>query len=161
LVAAAATGTVLDVDRLPARTPDGRTVVASSEDVVVADVRWAQVSRRPHLVVPSAAADVVAEMLDLDLAAEVGSAVVHGSGERADVPSAVAEAFPTAPTRWVEHEELVVDGVEVSWWVAPGPTVHASTTAGLARGLAWVVGWEHRSSIERLLLDPDALADVL
>jgi hypothetical protein len=60
----------------------------------------------------------------------------------------------------VEHDDLRVDGVGVDWWVV-GDRVHAATTAGLARGLADLVGPRHAARIEVLLGDPEAVDRVL
>ena len=59
-----------------------------------------------------------------------------------------------APARWVQHDELLVDGVAVDWWVADG-VPHGSTSEGLARALAWAVGaWHLRHAIAALLAEP-------
>jgi CHAT domain-containing protein len=77
------------------------------------------------------------------------------------VPVPVAVVLPAAPGRWCEHDQLLVDGVEVDWWV-DGAGVHACTLDGLARGLAWACGaWTLRGALEEVLLDPGALGEVL
>lgn len=152
---------LLDPDRLPAWSR-GRVVVARVDDVAVADPCWAQhPGVGPVLVVPASAADDVAAWLDVDLAAERAAGRVTSSGAPAVVPAAVVALAPGAPARWVEHEDLRVDGEAVGWWVADG-VVHACTTRGLAHGLAHAAGrWADRDALERVLLDPDDLAAVL
>jgi hypothetical protein len=93
--------------------------------------------------------------------------VVDETGGRlADVPAAVRDLVPEAPGRWCEHDELLVDGAEVDWWVdgrADGErVVHAVTLDALARGLAWAGGaWASRAAVADVLLDPASLAAVL
>ena len=65
----------------------------------------------------------------------------------------------SAPATWMEHEDLMVDGAPVQWWV--DGRVHAATTSGLARGLAELVGARQVGRLERLLGDPGAVDDVL
>jgi hypothetical protein len=122
------------------------------------------------LVPDEDAAAALADLLDLPLARELapGAVAEHGErgGRRAPVPAEVLALVPRAPSEWCEHEELVVDEVEVDWWVAgegdPGPRVHASTLDGLAKGLAWAGGaWERRAAVAEVLAAPEALADVL
>ena len=65
------------------------------------------------------------------------------------------------PATWQEHDDLMVDGVDVEWWRAPDGTVHAATVDGLARGLAAAAGhWEARLLIAAVLLDPDRAAEL-
>jgi hypothetical protein len=74
----------------------------------------------------------------------------------------VRQLVPEMPDSWWEHEELDVDGVEVSWWVASDGSPHAATTDGLAKALAWSAGrWDQRHLILALLSDPDDAADLL
>jgi hypothetical protein len=66
--------------------------------------------------------------------------------------------LPNAPTTWMEHEDLIVDGVPVEWRVVD-TVVHASTLHGLARGLAFAAGeWHRRHLVAELLADPSAVA---
>ena len=72
------------------------------------------------------------------------------------VPEEVRDLVPDAPTTYFEHDRLVVDGVEVPWWVDEAGAVHASTTDGLARGLAWSAGqWQRRWELAALLAEPE------
>jgi hypothetical protein len=55
---------------------------------------------------------------------------------------------------WV-HDELLVAGRRVAWWVADG-AVHAEDSPdGLARALAWALDrWPDRWQLAALLADP-------
>src|SRR5690606_32365444 len=100
--------------------------------------------------------DDVAHLLDLDLASERVDGLVTSHGAPAPVPDAVLTVFPDAPTQWVEHEDLTVDGRRVDWWVDGSGVPHAATTAGLAAALAHLVGGWHRGRLERLVLGGNA-----
>lgn len=152
-------GRLGDLALLPALTPDGARAVPA-EDVAVAGPQWAQrLDCGPLLVVPTASVAVVAEAFDLDRADERAPGVVTSRGEEAPTPDAVLGVFPGAPATWVEHEDLEVDGQPVSWWW--DGRVHAATAAGLARGLAEVVGPRHVGRVARLLAEPEAIDEVL
>ncbi|WP_149203821.1 ATP-binding protein [Actinotalea subterranea] len=160
LVRVADEGLELDVDRLPAIV-DGAPTMVAAEDVAVGSPMWAQLaSVGPVVVVPDGAEAGVADAFDLELASErtSGPSVDHGADDARVVttPAVVRAAVPGVPERWVEHEDLRVDGQEVEWWVDASGEVHAATTAGLARGLAHVAGWSHRHLIGALLTDPGA-----
>ncbi|NTW42731.1 MAG: hypothetical protein HGA44_23170, partial [Cellulomonadaceae bacterium] len=98
--------------------------------------------------------------LDHDVASDRAAGRVTSHGTTVATPSAVLAVVPDAPRTWTEHDDLLVDGEPVDWWVEGGE-VHAATTGGLAAGLAHVTrpGWRDR--IERLLGDPGALPGVL
>ena len=148
---------------------DGRTGVVDADDVcVVGDPLHAQrVDLAPFVVAPDAGgAAALAAALDLPLAADLVPGVVEETGRRVGVPAGVAALLPGAASTWCEHEELVVDGVEVDWWVdrdeTGGGLVHASTLDGLARGLAYRAdAWPARSAVAEVLLDPAALPRLL
>jgi hypothetical protein len=145
--------------------PDGRTQVVDAEDVcVVGDPMHAQRGDlAPFVVAPEArGAAALAAALDLPLAADLAAGAIEETGRQVAVPAVVGALLPHAATTWCEHEELVVDGVEVDWWVDPGGLVHASTLDGLARGLAYQAGaWPARSAVAEVLLDPAALPRLL
>jgi hypothetical protein len=83
-------------------------------------------------------------------------------GAMAPVPPAVREVLPGAPATYRSHDELVVGGRELDWWIDRDGTVRASTVAGLARALAWAAGaWPARSLVAEVLTDPAALPDLL
>jgi hypothetical protein len=148
-----------DVAALPALVGPGDAALRDADDVAVGSPMWAQhPAARPLLIVPRGAVGPVAETLDLRPAEERAAGRVTSTGEPADTPPAVRAVFPAAPSTWVEHEDLRVDGEPVDWWVTD--QVHAATTAGLARGLAEVVGG-HVGHVQRLLGDPGAVAEVL
>jgi len=133
----------------------GSRVVPAGQAVVADDPRWLQRGDLGGLVVTHAprTADLAA-LLDLPLASELAEGSVLGDGVLADVPGAVATVLPRAPRQWFEHDELLVDGVEVQWWVDRAG-VHAATTDGLARGLAWAGGeWSARHAVARMLTEP-------
>jgi hypothetical protein len=143
----------------------GTRVVRGSEAVVVDAPAWLQ---RPDLGAPVIAPDpaacaALADLLDVALAADVALAKVEeDTAQITEVPPGVRALLPDGPVRWCEHEELLVDGVDVEWWVegrGRDTVVHASTFDGLARGLAWAAGaWHRRASVAEVLTDPGALA---
>ena len=155
-------GVELDPDRLPALIAPGRVAVVATEDLAVGSPQWAQHPlARPMMLVPAGAVAALADALDVDTAAERIGGDVTSVGREVPTPPVVSAAFPGAPASWVEHEDLRVDDVEVDWWVDDEDTVHAATTAGLARALAALLGWSHRDALERLLTDPGSLDDVV
>ncbi|MDT0167375.1 hypothetical protein Q9R32_17625, partial [Actinotalea sp. AC32] len=150
----------VDGPSVPALDADGATLAAALDDVVVCSPAWAQrTDLGPRVVVPAEAVDAVASMLDADAAEDRAAGAVTSRGVRAGVPDAVRALLPDAPWTWVEHEDLRVDGRPVAWWVDDDGVVHASTTEGLACGVAAVVGWSRRHLVARLLtggVDVDA-----
>lgn len=148
-----------DLPELPALVGPGRFAVVTTDAVAVADPMWAQHPRVwPVLVVPQDAVDRVADALELVPARERAPGRVTSTGQRVRTPSAVRAVFPGAPATWLEHEDLVVDGAAVSWWV--DDQVHAATTHGLALAFAAVVGWRHGGRVAQLL-DGATPAEVL
>jgi hypothetical protein len=81
---------------------------------------------------------------------------VHSEGTEHDVPEPVRVLLGArTPASYVEHEELVVDGVEIDWRLTPGGVLHAATLEGVAAGLAWAAGqWPRRFEVAALLEDP-------
>ncbi|MFZ0158030.1 MAG: hypothetical protein WAL50_03285, partial [Kineosporiaceae bacterium] len=147
---------------------DGAVVVVEAADAVVVDhPAWLQrADLGAAVVVPASLAPALAELLDLPLAPHEAAGRVEEEGsEEAEVPDAVRLLLPGAPARWCEHEELRVDGVEVSWWVeghGDRARVHASTVDGLARGLAWAAGaWHLRDTLAAVLDGAVPVAEVL
>ncbi|UZN04130.1 sacsin N-terminal ATP-binding-like domain-containing protein [Cellulomonas sp. S1-8] len=141
------------------------------QDAVVADdPRWWQRAGADDVPVvpvpPGTDAATVADLLDLPLASSQvdahdldAGALDAGDGDPEDVPEALAALLPDVPAVWWRHDDLVVAGVAVGWWVVgdgAGAQVHAVHTAGLASGLAWAAGrWASRGAVEALLADPD------
>lgn len=151
----------LDVGRVRThprvRVPAGsRTRLVPADDVVVADGPWWLALPWPvhPLVAPAGRAGELADLLGVDLASEVRPPAPDEPGSPAPVPDVVADLVPAVQS-WQEHDELVVDGVEVDWWVEPDGTPHACTLDGLARALAWVNGrWAQRWLLAALLAEP-------
>ncbi|WP_053204646.1 sacsin N-terminal ATP-binding-like domain-containing protein [Jiangella muralis] len=141
------------------RVPDGvGTRVVPAASVVVGDgPHWLQLGL-PGLVSGPAA---LADLLDVDLAAEAHPASVGGGGRRQPVPDVAAAVLGSAPSSYVEHDDLRVGGASVDWWPV-GDTVHAATLDGLARGLAWTTGqWAKRWLLAEALADPEAVPALL
>jgi hypothetical protein len=163
-------GLDLGEDGLQAVAGGGTCVVAADRAVVLEAPMYRQ---RPDLGIPlpapAGSAAALADLLDLPLAGELAPGEVDEDAGAAGVvqPTAaeVAELLPQAPPTWCEHDELVVDGVDVDWWVTgvgPRACVHAATPDGLARGLAWAAGrWELRALVGQLLVEPENAADVM
>lgn len=89
---------------------------------------------------------------------------MDGGPVRVPTPPEVLALLPGAPTTWIEHDVLRVDGTPVDWWVegeGESAVVHATQLAGLARGLAQAAGrfWA-RHAVETVLTDPDRLAEL-
>jgi hypothetical protein len=137
----------------------GSIVVAAAEDAVVVEAPdlLQLVTDRPLVLAPYDLAESLSELLDLPLAGELTSGEVTSQGEVLDVPPAVRSLLPAAPATYVEHEKLLVDGVECAWRFFEG-AVHCTGVDGLARGLAWATGqWNDRLAVAALLRDPDAV----
>lgn len=135
----------------------GRTMVMSASESVVADApMWLQRDDLGGFIVASgAAADGLSDLLDVPMAGEVADGKVGSEGAEADVPDLVRELVPEVPETWWEHEELIVDGVEVSWWVDETRQPHAATFDGLAKALAWSSSrWDQRHVIRAVLSEP-------
>ncbi|MFC0600043.1 sacsin N-terminal ATP-binding-like domain-containing protein [Streptomyces palmae] len=137
---------------------DGRVAVVDAAEAVVADAPdlVPLAAGLPLLPVrPSAAADL-AELFQVRRLGELyADAGVPGGGEPREVPDAVRVLLPGAPTSYVEHEELVVAGVELDWRRTPDGVLHAATLEGVAAGLAWAAGhWHRRFEAAALLEDP-------
>ena len=170
VLARSADGRALDElpDRLPGLRGAAATCVAAEELAVATSAMWAQT----RWVVPivhevGSRGAVLADLLDLPLLPSPGAPDVprpDDAGSPQTLDPRVEALVPGAAGRWFEHEALSVAGVEVDWWVcagSAGPEVHASTTAGLARGLAAAAGRpEARHLLESALLDPAAAEEL-
>lgn len=148
---------VLDGEGTQVVDADAAVVVDSPALLQRTDLGRAVVARRE-------VACGLAELLDLPLAADLAPGKVDEDrepGRPDEVPAAVRELLPHAPGTWCEHDRLLVDGVEVDWWVDDGGIVHASTLEGLAQGLAWAADcWQRRGAVATVLAEPDLLARV-
>ncbi|MFC4013188.1 sacsin N-terminal ATP-binding-like domain-containing protein [Nonomuraea purpurea] len=137
----------------------GSIVVAAAEDAVVVEAPdlLQLVTDRPLVLAPYDLAESLSELLDLPLAGELTSGAVTSQGAEREVPAAVLALLPLAPSTYVEHEKLLVDGVECAWRFFEG-SVHCTGVDGLARGLAWATGqWNDRLAVAALLRDPDSV----
>jgi hypothetical protein len=142
------------------RIPDGTgTRVVAADSAMVADgPHWLQLGLRA--VVPGPA--VLADVLGIDLAADVLETAPAGDGSAVPVPDVVGLLLPGPLPTYVEHDDLVVAGTPVDWWVDAAGAVHAATVDGLARGLCWAAGrWELRFAVAEAIRDPDAVPALL
>src|SRR5205807_2412382 len=115
---------------------------------------------RPRIPADPKVAAKLADLLALEPATEAYPGVPAGPGAERPVPGEVRELLPGAPATYREHDDLVVDGVEVDWRYVGGQ-VHAATVEGLARGLAWAADrWDRRFEVLVLLTDPDRADDL-
>ncbi|MEN3536430.1 hypothetical protein AAH991_15050 [Microbispora sp. ZYX-F-249] len=135
----------------------GTVTVADVEDgpvVVEAPDLLPLVEDRPLVLAPFDLAEALSEVLDLPLAGEEIAGAVTSTGAEKPVPPEVRSLLPGAPSTYVEHDELLVDGRPVPWRFFEG-VVHATGVDGLARGLAWASGqWGDRLAVAALLRDP-------
>ncbi|MFE1309079.1 sacsin N-terminal ATP-binding-like domain-containing protein [Streptomyces sp. NPDC058755] len=144
-------------DELRAVT-DGRVTVVDAADAVVVDspdlLPFA--SGVPLLPVRPSRAAELAELFQVRRLSESVTGEVTSEGAEHDVPDPVRVLLgPRTPGTYVEHEELVVDGVEIDWRVTGDGVLHAATLEGVAAGLAWAAGqWPRRFEVAALLEDP-------
>ena len=155
----------VDADRVSPptrlRIAPGSVVPAADVAVVDAPEHLQVLAADRALVVPLAAAEQLAEVLDLDRSSDVVGAPDLSGGTAQAMPDNIAGLVDGLPATWQEHDDLSVDGVDVEWWRAPDGTVHAATVDGLARGLAAAAGrWDARLLIAAVLLDPDRAAEL-
>ena len=139
------------------RVPEGAgTTVVPASRACVADAPdlLPFLAGRPWIAAPPSDAAALAAVLRLPLASEQVPAPVESSGIEVAVPEVVRHILPEAPPTYVEHDSLVAGGLAVDWRCVDG-IVHATTTEGLACGLAWVAGaWERRWLVAAVLADP-------
>ncbi|MQY38070.1 hypothetical protein SRB17_60780 [Streptomyces sp. RB17] len=137
---------------------DGRVEVVDAAEAVVVDSPdllpfTGSVALLP--VRPSRAAEL-AELFQVRRLSESVTGEVHSEGTEHDVPEPVRVLLgPRTPETYVEHEELLVDGVEIDWRLTDDGVLHAATLEGVAAGLAWAAGqWPRRFEVAALLEDP-------
>lgn len=137
---------------------DGRVEVVDAAEAVVVDSPdllpfTAGVPLLP--VRPSRAAEL-AELFQVRRLSESVTGEVHSEGTEHEVPEPVRVLLgPRTPETYVEHDELVVDGVEIDWRLTDDGVLHAATLEGVAAGLAWAAGqWPRRFEVAALLEDP-------
>lgn len=169
-LAAADSGGLPDLDVLPALVAPDRVALVHAEDAAVAPApMWWQRTDVAAMVPVTGVVDPadLAEALGVPEAGDLADGVVDPAGDDgtpAATPAAAGLLLPDAPTTWVEHETLRVDGVPVDWWVdgsGRAATVHATHLAGLARGLAQAAGaWRLRHAVELALVEPARAAEL-
>lgn len=150
-------------DRLRA-VVDGRVVVVDAGDAVVVD--------SPDLlpftggaallpVRPSRAAELV-ELFQVRWLGESVTGDVGTDGTEHEVPEPVRVLLGAGtPVTYVEHEELLVDGVEIDWRLTRDGVLHAATLEGVAAGLAWAARqWPRRFEVAALLEDPSRTGEL-
>ncbi|MGW1626734.1 sacsin N-terminal ATP-binding-like domain-containing protein [Streptomyces sp. NPDC002172] len=137
---------------------DGRVEVVDAADAVVVDSPdlLPFTSGVPLLPVRPSRAAELAELFQVRRLSESVTGSVDSEGTEHDVPDAVHVLLgPRTPQTYVEHEELVVDGVEIDWRLTGDGVLHAATLEGVAAGLAWAAGqWPRRFEVAALLEDP-------
>ncbi|WP_329228814.1 sacsin N-terminal ATP-binding-like domain-containing protein [Streptomyces canus] len=144
-------------DELRAVT-DGRVEVVDAADAVVVDspdlLPFTQ--GVPLLPVRPTRAAELAELFQVRRLSESVTGSVDSEGTEHDVPEPVRVLLGArTPSTYVEHDELVVDGVEIDWRLTNDGVLHASTLEGVAAGLAWAAGqWPRRFEVAALLEDP-------
>jgi hypothetical protein len=116
---------------------------------------------RPAVPAPSSHAAELADVLGLPLAGEELAAAAPTGGTEVAVPPVVRRVLPAAPASYVEHDRLEVAGRDLEWRYADG-VVHASTSEGLACGLAWASGsWGRRFLVAAVLDDSSRVEELL
>ncbi len=144
-------------DELRAVT-DGRVEVVDAADAVVVDspdlLPFTQ--GVPLLPVRPSRAAELAELFQVRRLSESVTGSVDSHGTEHEVPEPVRVLLGArTPSTYVEHEELVVDGVEIDWRLTNDGVLHAATLEGVAAGLAWASRqWPRRFEVAALLEDP-------
>ncbi|MFF9377072.1 sacsin N-terminal ATP-binding-like domain-containing protein [Streptomyces griseoluteus] len=137
---------------------DGYAVVVDARDAVVVDSPdlLPFTSGVPLLPVRPSLAAALAELFQVRRLSESVTGAVDSEGAEHAVPDAVRVLLgPGTPAGYVEHDELVVDGVEIDWRLTDDGVLHAATLEGVAAGLAWASGqWPRRFEVAALLEDP-------
>jgi hypothetical protein len=143
---------------------DGRVEVVDAADAVVVDSPdlLPFTDGVPLLPVRPARAAELAELFQVRRLSESVTGSVDSEGTEHDVPDPVRVLLgPRTPSSYVEHDELVVDGVEIDWRATNDGVLHASTLEGVAAGLAWAAGqWPRRFEVAALLEDPSRTAEL-
>ncbi|MEU9053817.1 molecular chaperone Hsp90 [Streptomyces sp. NPDC048384] len=143
---------------------DGRVEVVDAADAVVVDSPdlLPFTEGVPLLPVRPSRAAELAELFQVRRLSESVTGDVDSEGTEHDVPEPVRVLLGArTPRSYVEHEELVVDGVEIDWRHTNDGTLHASTLEGVAAGLAWAAGqWPRRFEVAALLEDPSRTGEL-
>ncbi|MEU2268760.1 molecular chaperone Hsp90 [Streptomyces olindensis] len=137
---------------------DGRVEVVDAADAVVCDSPdlLPFTGGVPLLPVRPSRAAELAELFQVRRLSESVTGQVTSEGTEHEVPEPVRVLLGRlTPASYVEHEELVVDGVEIDWRLTDDGVLHAATLEGVAAGLAWAAGqWPRRFEVAALLEDP-------
>ncbi|MGX1270727.1 sacsin N-terminal ATP-binding-like domain-containing protein [Streptomyces phaeoluteigriseus] len=137
---------------------DGRVEVVDAADAVVVDSPdlLPFTEGVPLLPVRPTRAAALAELFQVRRLSESVTGEIRSEGTEHEVPDPVRTLLgPGTPATYVEHEELVVDGVEIDWRLTDDGILHASTLEGVAAGLAWAAGqWPRRFEVAALMEDP-------
>ncbi|MEV7079986.1 molecular chaperone Hsp90 [Streptomyces sp. NPDC093516] len=137
---------------------DGRVTVVDAADAVVCDSPdlLPFTEGVPLLPVRPSRAAELAELFQVRRLSESVTGRVTSEGAEHEVPEPVRVLLgPRTPASYVEHDELVVDGVEIDWRLTDDGVLHAATLEGVAAGLAWAAGqWPRRFEVAALLEDP-------
>ena len=143
---------------------DGKVTVVDAADAVVVDSPdlLPFTSGTPLLPVRPSRAAELADLFQVRRLSESITGEVTSEGAEHDVPESVRTLLgPLTPATYVEHEELVVDGIEIDWRRTRDGVLHASTLEGVAAGLAWAAGqWPRRFEVAALLEDPSRTAEL-
>ncbi|MEV0501886.1 molecular chaperone Hsp90, partial [Streptomyces spectabilis] len=165
-------GALADLDPEQVTLPDelravlgGEVVVVDAADAVVADAPdlLPYAADVPLLPVSPARAGDLADLFQVRrLSEHVRAGVDPAAGVEHEVPESVRVLLgPATPATYREHEELLVDGVDLEWRRTPDGTVHAATVEGVAAGLAWAARqWPRRFEVAALLEDPSRTAEL-
>jgi len=136
---------------------DGEVRVVDAADAVVVDSPdlLPFTSGVPLLPVRPARAAELAELFQVRRLSESVTGRVDSEGTEHDVPEPVRVLLGArTPASYVEHGELLVDGVEIDWRLTDDGALHAATLEGVAAGLAWAAGqWPRRFEVAALLED--------
>ncbi|WP_327183707.1 sacsin N-terminal ATP-binding-like domain-containing protein [Streptomyces sp. NBC_01334] len=143
---------------------DGRVEVVDAAEAVVVDSPdlLPFTEGVPLLPVRPSRAAELAELFQVRRLSESVTGRVDSEGVEHDVPEPVRVLLgPRTPGTYVEHEELVVDGVEIDWRLTDDGVLHAATLEGVAAGLAWAARqWPRRFEVAALLEDPSRTAEL-
>ncbi|MEV5900707.1 molecular chaperone Hsp90 [Streptomyces sp. NPDC052127] len=143
---------------------DGRVEVVDAAEAVVVDSPdlLPFTEGVPLLPVRPSRAAELAELFQVRRLSESVTGQVDSEGVEHDVPESVRVLLgPRTPGTYVEHEELVVDGVEIDWRLTDDGVLHAATLEGVAAGLAWAARqWPRRFEVAALLEDPSRTAEL-
>ncbi|GAA4808248.1 sacsin N-terminal ATP-binding-like domain-containing protein [Streptomyces ziwulingensis] len=137
---------------------DGEVRVVDAADAVVVDSPdlLPFTAGVPLLPVRPSRAAGLAELFQVRRLSRSVTGRVDSEGTGHEVPEPVRVLLGArTPATYVEHEELVVDGVEIDWRLTEDGVPHAATLEGVAAALAWAARqWPRRFEVAALLEDP-------